>query len=63
MFGPLDRAVGQVKGLGKGAIDTAEKAVNFVPSKAIEAHGRVTQVVVNTPFHLAGAALGLKAPY
>lgn len=63
VFGPVDRALGQVKGLGKGAIDTAEKAVTFVPRKALDAQGRVLTEVANTPFNIAGAAMGLKAPY
>lgn len=63
VFGPVDKSLSQVKGLGKGAIDKAEQAVTFVPRTLIDAQGRVAQEVVNTPVRFTQAALGLKAPY
>ena len=59
----LDSLHSGVKNFAKGAVDTAGKAVTFLPTTAIDVSARTTAAVVQTPFNIAGAATGLKPPY
>lgn len=63
VFGPIDQKLGQLKGMAKGTIDMAGKAATFLPTTAIDVSARTTAAVVQTPFNIAGAGLGLKPPY
>jgi hypothetical protein len=63
VFGPVDGAVNGIKNFQKGIIDFGVKATNFLPSTALDVTGRTTAAVVQTPFNIAGAALGVNPPY
>ncbi|HEY9720989.1 MAG TPA: hypothetical protein V6D47_03195 [Oscillatoriaceae cyanobacterium] len=63
VFGPLDQKFGQLRNFQNGLVDFGVKATNFLPSTALDVGGRTTAAVVQTPFNVAGAALGVKPPY
>lgn len=63
LFGPIDQKLTQVRNFQKGVVDFGVRAANFLPSTAIDVSGRTTAAVVQTPFNIAGAALGTNPPY
>jgi hypothetical protein len=63
MFGPLDRKLGQLKGLAKAPLDLAEKAATALPNKAIDVSTGIHAKIIDAPLNLAGSVLGIKPPF